>query len=504
MSGCAGGISFFSATAPKASALSALLRPMWRHLPIHSSLTLETSMRALNIPLPLICALVATLPAHAQDKVVPLDQALARLEAAQATEFIGRPDARVRDAAQFDRMKAYLRDHYAGVVARHFFELEPGSVVDCVDELTQPGAQRLGLTRATWVRAPSQAPRDAEIEAAGDGSGAIDRHGRDPGVFLKPAHAPGVERDAGGRVKSCAKGTIPKIRLDLDRLAAFESLEHFRHKLGQPGTTSANNSTETTAATAAATVHDHAKAYQFVTNWGAESYLNVWKAYTEKASEFSLLQIWVTDSDIDETVEAGWQVYRNRHLSDYPNDPHLFIYSTQDGYNTTGCYDLDCSDFVQTNNVVVIGGRWTNQSVVGGSQYSTPILIHKDGTTGNWWIKVDGVLAGYYPRTLYDSSGMRDQADRVSFGGEIVNTWPSGRHTKTDMGSGYKPSAGFGYAAYQRTIRYVDTSNTYTKPTLIEWRANAGCYDIDSFYASGDWKTYFYIGGEGYDSSICP
>ncbi|HEV8691835.1 MAG TPA: neprosin family prolyl endopeptidase, partial [Ideonella sp.] len=103
-----------------------------------------------------------------------------------------------------------------------------------------------------------------------------------------------------------------------------------------------------------------------------------------------------------------------------------------------------------------------------------------------------------------DTSGIRDQAAKVDFGGEIVNTWPSGRHTKTDMGSGYKPSAGYGYAACQRTIRYVNTSNVYSTPGLTETRTKSGCYDIDASYTTGTWKTYFYFGGEGYNSSICP
>lgn len=435
--------------------------------------------------------------ALAASRLPALADALGADAVASAADYVGRAGFRVRDAAELERMKRYLAEHYRGVVVRHAFELEPGTVVDCIDELTQPGAQRHGLTRESWLRAPSQAPQQPVDAAAAER-----RQARDPGVFLA-ADAARAARDDGGRAKSCAPGTIPKIRLGLAQLAAFESLEHFRHKRGLPGAGGLpGRSADGRVSPQLASVHEYAHAYDWVTNWGAESTLNVWKAYTEKSSEFSLSQIWVTEGGGQETVEAGWQVYRNRHILN-PKDPYFFIYSTQDGYNQTGCYDLTCNDFVQTNNAVVIGGRWTNQSVVGGAQYSTPILIQKDGTTGHWWIAVDGVYAGYYPRTLYDTNGIRDQAALVDFGGEIVNTWPSGRHTKTDMGSGYKPSAGFGYAAYQRTIRYVNTSNQYATPSLIETRTDSGCYDIDTFYASGAWKTHFYFGGEGYGAA-CP
>jgi len=425
-----------------------------------------------------------------------LEQSLANLNTEKAANYIGHADVQVRDESEFLRMRVYLQKHYHGVVARHHFELEPGQFVDCVDELSQPGAQRHQITRKNWVTAPSSLPKDYEPV---DEASVRDKHGRDPGIFLLSSELPNVERDAEGLKKSCASGTIPKLRLTLKQMTAFKTLEHFRHKIGQPG----KQALPTVYASPAISANDHeyAHAYDWVTNWGAESYLNVWKSYTEKAKEFSLSQIWVTDGG-QETVEAGWQVYRNRHVFN-PKYPYFFIYSTQDGYNQTGCYDLECNDFIQTNSSVVIGGRWTNLSVVGGAQYSTKILIQKDGTTGHWWIAVDGVYAGYYPRSLYDTNGIKNQADKVDFGAEIVNSTPHSRHTKTDMGSGYKPFSGFGYAAYQRNIRYVNTSNQYATPSLTEARDDSGCYDIDTGYAN-NWKTYFYFGGEGYNVSICP
>jgi len=441
----------------------------------------------------LLAALIlSALPLAAQATAPSLADALAQLDAEQASNYQGRPGARVRDAAEFERMKAYVRAHYEGVVARHHFEMSPGVVVDCVDELTQPGARRQGLTRADWVNRPSQLPVDpGAVDAAG--MPALDQTPRDPGVFLS-RQAP--ERDADGQLMSCARGTIPMKRLGLQRLAAFETLEHFRHKRGLPGS---GGLPDDERAHPEAIVHEYAHAYGWASNFGAESYFNVWKAATELSSEFSLSQLWITDGKGQETVEAGWQVYRQRHPTSYPSDPHLFIYSTQDGYNNTGCYDLDCSDFVQTNSSVVIGGRLSNQSQVNGSQYTTRIMVHKDGVNGHWWIAVNGVYAGYYPRNLYDSAGIINQAANIDFGGEIINSWPSGRHTGTDMGSGYKPSSGFGYAAYQRSIRYINTSNVFSKPSLTASRTKAACYDISTpAFDSGTWQTYFYFGGGGY------
>jgi hypothetical protein len=440
----------------------------------------------------LLTALVsAALPMVAQAATPTLTESLAQLDNEQIANFVGRPGARVRDAAQFERMKGYLRSHYEGVVAKHHFDMGAGEVFDCVDMMTQPGARRHGLNASNWISKPSMLPMEPAAAAgeAAQEEAMKDRQQRDPGIFLSAARG---EVDAEGHAKSCAKGTIPMKRLTLPRLAAFETLEHFRHKRGQPGNDLMPQ----------ASVHEYAHAAQSVTNWGAESTLNIWKSFVELGSEFSLSQIWVVGGSPVETIEAGWQVYPNRQSS-HKTDAHLFIYSTQDGYANTGCYDLTCDDFVQTNSNVAIGGYYTNHSAVNGTQYAQKILIQKDGTLGHWWIAVDGVYAGYYPRTLFDTSGIRNQASRVDFGGEIVNTWPNGRHTLTDMGSGYKPASGWGYAAYQRTIRYVNTSNVYATPSLSESRTKSACYDIDVTASTGTWKTYFYFGGEGYGTG-CP
>lgn len=460
---------------------------------MNQSLKKKASHKAPRVAL-LAGLMVATLPA-AHAAAPALNEALAQMENEQADAYQGRAGNRVRDAAEFERMKAYLRSHYEGVVSKHHFELSAGVVVDCVDELTQPAARRQGLTRANWVTKPSQLPvEQASNGEVTQGMPALDSVPRDPGVFLN-RQQPGA--DEAGALQSCARGSIPMKRLTLQQLARFESLEHFRHKRGMPGTGGQpghGSDFQTQAIT-----HEYAHAYGWVSNFGAETYFNVWKPYTELSSEFSLSQLWISDGKGQETVEAGWQVYRQRHPSDFPYDPHLFIYSTQDGYKNTGCYDLTCSDFVQTNSSVVIGGRLTNLSVSGGSQYSTRVMIQKDGVNGNWWIAVNGVYAGYYPRNLYDAAGIINQAANIDFGGEIINSQPSGRHTGTDMGSGAKPSSGFGYAAYQRTIRYISTGNVYSKPTLTPSRTKAACYDISTpAFDSGTWQTYFYFGGGGY------
>jgi len=99
---------------------------------------------------------------------------------------------------------------------------------------------------------------------------------------------------------------------------------------------------------------------------------------------------------------------------------------------------------------------------------------------------------------------LRDQASYVDFGGEIVNDETDDRHTRTDMGSGHWPYEGFGWTAYQRAVRYVDTSNFYQRATKLNRSVtNNMCYDLSLQSSSGDWEEYFYFGGSGLNSS-CP
>ncbi|CAL5375902.1 unnamed protein product [Camellia sinensis] len=96
---------------------------------------------------------------------------------------------------------------------------------------------------------------------------------------------------------------------------------------------------------------------------GAHASFNVWNPRTE-ANEFSLSQMWVmSDITSRNTIEAGWTVY-----------PGL------DNYQSTGCYDLSCPGFVQTNHKFAIGSTIKPVSTYKGKTFDISILIYKV-----WW-----------------------------------------------------------------------------------------------------------------------
>lgn len=122
----------------------------------------------------------------------------------------------------------------------------------------------------------------------------------------------------------------------------------------------------------------------------------------------------------------------------------------------------------------------------------------QDPKRGNWWMGLgDNTLVGYWPAELF--THLADHATTVEWGGEVVNTRSSGRHTTTQMGSGHFPDEGFGKASYFRNLEIVDSDNSLVPVHDVKILAeNTECYDIKSSY-SNEWGTYFYYGGPGFN-----
>ncbi len=383
------------------------------------------------------------------------------------------PQDRVLNEKERIRMQEYLTQYIDPKDVVFHFTSPAGDEIDCVDIKKQPALRRPDMVKHVIEYKPRHNVREEEMDK--NRQGAAEHPDR---LSLEQ------EFSSGG--KNCPQGSVPIRHLTMDILQSFETLEAFFHKTPpKDGPTS---------------LHQYATAHKWVSNWGGESVLNIWKPYTERSDEFTLSQIWVVrgSGSNKETIEGGWQKYRDLY-GDWRS--RLFIYFTPDNYGSGGCYNLSCGAFVQVNNTVYIGGGFTNYSSHGGSQHTFKLLWYKDGESGHWWLRYGNTWVGYYPRTLFDSNGLRNFASRTSFGGEIINRNINSQHTRTDMGSGYMPSFGYQWAAYQRSIRYVDTNNFYRQATGMSTNvSDDDCYDIQLKSSSGSWEQYFYFGGWGYNS----
>ncbi|KAF1871915.1 hypothetical protein Lal_00012132 [Lupinus albus] len=176
--------------------------------------------------------------------------------------------------------------------------------------------------------------------------------------------------------------------------------------------------------------------------------------------------------------------------------PRFFTYWTSDAYQATGCYNLLCSGFVQTNNKIAIGAAISPTSSYDGGQFDISLLIWKDPKHGNWWLEFgSGILVGYWPSFLFTHLG--DHASMIQFGGEIVNSMSIGSHTSTQMGSGHFSKEGFAKASYFRNMQVVDwDNNLISLPNLKVLADYPNCYDIQEG-VNNVWGNYIYYGGPG-------
>ncbi|KAL8052646.1 hypothetical protein ABFX02_05G018700 [Erythranthe guttata] len=291
----------------------------------------------------------------------------------------------------------------------------------------------------------------------------------------------------------CPEGTIPIRRTSEEDVFRANSVRRFGRKIPRnPIRRDSSN-----------TGHEHAVGYVSGNEYyGAKASINVWAPRVDNQYEFSLSQIWVIAgsfaADLN-TIEAGWQVSPELYGD---NRPRFFTYWTSDAYQTTGCYNLLCSGFVQTNSRIAIGAAISPISSYNGGQFDISLLVWKDPKHGNWWLEFgNGILVGYWPSFLF--THLRDRATMVQFGGETVNSRTSGAHTSTQMGSGHFAGQGFGKASYFRNLQVVDWDNSLIPLSNLRVLADhPKCYDIRGGI-NRVWGNYFYYGGPGRNSR-CP
>ncbi|KAJ3695648.1 hypothetical protein LUZ60_001025 [Juncus effusus] len=347
-----------------------------------------------------------------------------------------------------------------------------GDIIDCVPIHMQPAFDHPRLKR----QKPLEPPKSPRSHAHTTNTTDVKKGGN--GNFHQ------LWLDSG---ESCPDGSIPIRRTSENDVFRAKSVKRFGRKPIAAGVRRDSDSSG----------HEHAVGYVVGEQYyGAKASLNVWAPRVVSQSEFSLSQIWVIagsfGNDLN-TIEAGWQVSPELYGD---NSPRFFTYWTSDAYQATGCYNLLCSGFIQTNNRVAIGAAISPASSYKSAQFDISLLIWKDPNHGNWWLEFGpGVLVGYWPSFLF--SHLTSHADMIQFGGETVNTSPSGFHTQTQMGSGHFSHEGFGKSAYFRNLEIVDWDNSLIPLTNLRVLADhPNCYDIKGGVNSV-WGNYFYFGGPG-------
>jgi hypothetical protein len=308
------------------------------------------------------------------------------------------------------------------------------------------------------------------------------------------------------------RGTVPLLHTPIDRITPTVGLNDWlakgarANRVPPPGKAFGYEVPGTE-------VHKHVTATQNVTCYGTEGNINAWDPYVNWSDEFSLGQLWLIRGSFpdakQQTVEVGHQECRNIY-GDWV--PHLFVFFTTNSYtafgkdkdgNNIGGYNTTVDGWVQYASTIHPGSLSSPLSQSGGTQFIMALKVQL--WQGNWWVKVNGTWIGFYPASLYNSTGLREQADRLDWGGEIVDSADHSGTTATDMGNGHWPYEGWQRCAYMNNLRYQST----TEGAMSDYNGRASsefpaCYGIESHMLSGsDWGSYFWWGGSGKNAN-CP
>ncbi|WP_426701320.1 neprosin family prolyl endopeptidase [Rhodanobacter sp. Col0626] len=352
-------------------------------------------------------------------------------------------------------MRRYLDNAYDGLSVLKTVRVD-GQVFDCIPTSEQPALRG----KATMALPPAHAPLGTS------------------------GHRPVVNDHV-----ACGTGTVPFARMDLRQLARFPSLQAFLQKNKQSLPQQQTASTQPLSGDGVQTpggAHHYAVIISNAgASGGANADLNIWNPSAGATSAdygMSLSQIWVSGKSTTgatQTLEVGWQVQPNAW---HTTNATPFVYSTQDGYSKTGCYNLECGQFVQTSNSVVFGSSLaSNQfSVPGGVQPVLGVQWYWEASSSNWWLAIDGDWVGYYPASIYNGGDLAFGNRALTFeaGGEIAS--PDGSPSLA-MGSGQFASTAYRQAAFITNMFYIDSKMKAYYSDLSRGQylvADPGCYTL--------------------------
>ncbi|HVW29455.1 MAG TPA: neprosin family prolyl endopeptidase [Polyangiaceae bacterium] len=406
---------------------------------------------------------------------------------------------------------AVLGSRYSSSDVRHSFKTKFGETIDCIDFFAQPGVKRLAALGHPITELPRTEPVD-------NGSIPDDLFNGKP--------------DENGAPRACPEGTVPKVRAAAGAsraagAATINSVVAKRH-LSPPAScpltpelTNYAHAIQNYPAPNAPSVH--------IVSGTASLSINKPLVPTTPIYDHSLAQVWLTagcgfnlagrtcqGADCIESVEVGWDVDPTYVFASTKNpaNPHLFIFSTNDGY-TTGCYDNDtdhdletCDDrWVANPHAVMAPAMELSPSVLGGTQ--TELALSVVFETPSWsnspgWVVRAGTTGaanvtdvGYYPAADFQNQ-MQSSADAFQVGGEIADETNG---MVVPIGSGASAQSGFGRAAFVHDFEADTTESGWTQSfydTGVTIPAGDPVnYTISTTTApkpGGNWQNYFYYG----------
>ncbi len=482
--------------------------------------------------------------------------------------------------------------YYADSDIRHSFLDRAGKQVDCIDFGAQWSVKHLaskGLQPPPPPPQPSLPPEMPTVLMHSAFLGEPDQNGsaRQCPDGTIPKYRPTVAQilAAGGLQAYISPSSRPG-RLQSCSPYGQTTFEHDCYDYGgQPASWELppNNVTGLSYEHAVGINDGHLEAGAAPPFWGMSAVTSVYSVYvTPETYEHADDQIWLQTGTCENwfngspdsqecTTGSGGNAVQSFEVAVFQAQgaagetyPTLQIFWTPDGYYT-GCYAGSATGACCDNGG--LGDCWVQYSSV--ATPGMPLVYGYIGDTpeefgiqawqgagyhsydAGWWVWAPGVYvlpdggtstvggsspigmllpdAYVYPGTSVQGPMATGAATYMQIGGEVYDTWPSGLHTQTQMGSGYGPGIALGYKneAYFRDICtiaegggyaqayfenfYPDVCNDYDSlgdtygvcgPQSQYWPPTSGSYgfggyavDIASAAGGSGWDTYFYFGG---------
>ncbi|OAY83977.1 hypothetical protein ACMD2_04610 [Ananas comosus] len=271
----------------------------------------------------------------------------------------------------------------------------------------------------------------------------------------------------------CPEGTIPMLRVERRHLLNTSSIKNYGKKPWHGVTNHRIHTLNQSLNVEISKLHQTAvlvaEGFSYI---GSKANLNLWKPYVAAHDEYSSSQIWMRNGPFSnaDSLETGWIVYPDLYDD---SESRLFVYWTTDSGQSTGCFNLMCPGFVQTNHDIVLGARFSPISTDGGPQYQITLTITRVATV-----------------TL--------------FGGDVYSPrMTKTPHTDTDMGSGKYPTEKWSHASFVSEARIMDYSKSFKFPDpAFPSSMHDECYGA-IIYGDNATEPIFYFGGPGRNDQ-CP
>ncbi|KAI3986895.1 hypothetical protein MKX01_014596 [Papaver californicum] len=324
--------------------------------------------------------------------------------------------------------------------------IDDGDIIDCVDIYKQPAFDNPLLKNHKIEMNPSSIPGETTNKTISSSSS----------IFR------------GLQWEGCPSGTVPIRRTTRKDLV---SAKHFLKK------TKSINANDMAIGYVYAEEVIQEKKY-----FGGTASMSV-HDLTVKSNQHVTSQIWIMNGPPKELNSIEFGIMDSATVFGDSRSRLFGSWTSVNGGERIGCYNMMCPGFVQYSPTVYFGHRFSQPSIYGQISYDVHLRVFRSNRTGHWWLTMGPNAqqfepVGYWPSELF--THLRNSASSVRYGGVAVAL--SGASTPP-MGNGYLPQLeDYKKTAYMRLMKYVNETGESVNLDPHSMQTAKGptpqCYDI--------------------------